>query len=224
MAGGDGAHVQLGERIGRGGRSGGGRGLEAHEGSKVQRPFGVWFDEDAISAWNAPPSGRPGGQPRSSDVAIATSLTLRLVFHLDLRQTEGFVASLIRLIGLGLDAPDHTTLSRQSRSTEVPRLAKTHHDPIHLVVDSTGLKTLGDGEWNAFKHKTSNKRRAWRKLHLGVDGDGVIIASELTDSSVYDASVGVMMTKQVDAVIERFNAINLMTKLGMPESVKMAAA
>jgi len=106
----------------------------------------VWFDEDAINAWNAPPSGHPGGQPKYSDLAIVTSLTLRLVFHLALRQTEGFVASLIRLMGLDLMTPDHTTLSRRNRNVEVPRLAKAHQGPVHLVIDSTGLKMLGDGE------------------------------------------------------------------------------
>jgi len=166
----------------------------------------VWFDEGAINAWNAPPSGRPGGQPKYSDFAIVTSLTLRLVFHLALRQTEGFVASLIRLMGLDLDSPDHTTLSRRNRNVEVPRVAKTHNGPSHLVIDSTGLKMLGDGEWHAHRHKTSNKRRSWRKLHLGIDSDGVIVASELTDSSVDDASVGVTMIDQVEPAIGRFTA------------------
>ena len=73
----------------------------------------VWFDEDAIDAWNAPTSGRPGGQRRYSDLAILTALTLRAVFRLPLRQTEGFVASLIRLMGHDLVTPDHTTLSRR---------------------------------------------------------------------------------------------------------------
>jgi hypothetical protein len=104
----------------------------------------VWFGEDAINAWNAPPSGRPGGQRRYSDLAIVTALTLRTVFHLALRQTEGFVASLIRLMGLTLKTPDHTTLSRRNRSVEVPRLARVHDGPVHLVIDSTGLKMLGD--------------------------------------------------------------------------------
>ena len=76
----------------------------------------VWFDEDATSAWNAPASGRPGGQQRYSDLAIMTALALRLVFHLPLRQTEGFVASIIRLTGLDLETPDHTTLSRRNRT------------------------------------------------------------------------------------------------------------
>ncbi len=121
----------------------------------------VWFDEEAICAWKAPPSGLPGGQRRYSDLAIVTALTLRTVFHLPLRQTEGFVASLLGLMDLALRAPDHTTLSRRSRDVEVPRFAQGG-DPLHLVIDSTGLKILGDGEWQAHKHKTSNQRRNWR--------------------------------------------------------------
>ncbi len=135
-----------------------------------------------------------------------TALTLRTVFHLALRQTEGFVASPSRLMGLDLMTPDHATLSRRSSTLEVAPLAKTHDGPIHLVVDSTGLKMVGDGEWLAHQHKTSNKRRSWRKLHLGIDGDGFIVASELTDSSADDASVGVTMIDQMEAAIARFTA------------------
>jgi IS5 family transposase len=135
-----------------------------------------------------------------------TALTLRLVFHLALRQTEGFVASLIRLMGLDLETPDHTTLSRRNDKVEVPPLAKKSDGPIHLVIDSTGLKIVGDGEWHAHRHKTSNKRRSWRKLHLGVDGDGFIVASELTDSGVDDASIGVAMLEENEARIARVTA------------------
>jgi len=137
------------------------------------------------------------------------------VFHLALRQTEGFVTSLIRVMGLDLMTPDHTTLSRRNRNNEVPRLAAAHDAPIHLVVDSTGLKMLGDGEWNAHKHKTANRRRSWRKLHLGIDGNGFIIASELTDSSVDDASVGVTMIEQVEPAIIRFTADGAYDTRGM---------
>ena len=126
-----------------------------------------------------------------------------MVFHLALRQTEGFVASLISLMGLDLKTPDHTTLSRRNGSVVVPMLAKNHDGPIHLVIDSTGLKMVGDGEWHTHKHKTSNKRRSWRKLHLGVDGEGFIVVSELTESGVDDASVGVTLIKRTDAAIER---------------------
>ena len=86
----------------------------------------LWFDEDAVAAWNAPPNGRPGGQRQYSDLAIACALTLRTVFHLPLRQTEGFVASLIRVMELDLETPDHTTLCRRSHTVVVPTLAKMH--------------------------------------------------------------------------------------------------
>jgi hypothetical protein len=81
-----------------------------------------------------------------------------------------------------------------------------HDEPIHLVIDSTGLKIVGDGEWHAHKHKTSNKRRSWRKLHLGVNDDGFIVASSLSDSGIDDASVGVAMIKESEARIGRFTA------------------
>ena len=166
----------------------------------------VWFDEGCADSWNAPSSGLPGGQRRYSDLAIVTALTLRTVFHLALRQTEGFVGSLIRLMGLDLDTPDHTTLSRRSASVDVPRIARSHQGPIHLVIDSTGLKILGDGEWHAHKHKTANRRRRWRKLHLGVDAQGFIVASALTDSGQDDATEGVRMIGGLGRAIGRFTA------------------
>jgi hypothetical protein len=166
----------------------------------------VWFDEDAVDAWSAPATGRPGGQRRYSDLAIITVLTLRTVFHLPLRQAEGFLSSLIRLMDLDLKTPDHTTLSRRSATVEVPEFVRRGDQPIHLTIDSTGLKIMGNGEWHALKHKTSNKRRAWRKLHLAVDGVGFIIASELTESGVDDASVGVTFIDRVESAIERFTA------------------
>lgn len=166
----------------------------------------VWFDQDAVEAWNAPSSGRPGGQRRYSNLAIVTALTLRTVFHLGLRQTEGFVVSLIRLMGLDLRTPDHTTLSRRNGSVLVSQVPKTQDGPIHLVIDTTGLKMVGDGEWHEHKHKTSNWRRSWRKLHIGVDGEGFIVATRLTESGATDASAGVEMIKQLEASIERFTA------------------
>ena len=166
----------------------------------------VWFDESCANSWNAPSSALPGGQRRYSDLAIVTALTLRTVFHLALRQTEGFVCSLMRLTGLDLDTPDHTTLSRRSGSVDVPRIARSHQGPIHLVIDSTGLKILGDGEWHAHKHKTANGRRRWRKLHLGVDAQGFVVASALTDSGQDDAAEGVRMIGGLDCAIARFTA------------------
>jgi hypothetical protein len=147
----------------------------------------VWFDEATVSAWNAPPSGRPGGQRRYSGLAIVTALTWRTVFHVALRQTEGFVGSRTRVLGLALHTPDHSTLSRRNRDVEVPRLARRAAGPLHLVIDSTGLKRCGGGQWQAHRHGTSGQPRSWRKLHLGVGADGYVIASALTDSGADDA-------------------------------------
>ncbi len=92
------------------------------------------------------------------------------------------------MIGLDLKAPDHTTLSRRNQTVEVPPLTRVHGGPIDLIVDSTGLKILGSGEWNVHKYKASGKRRDWRKLHIGVDDEGFIVAAKLTASSRDDAS------------------------------------
>ena len=91
-------------------------------------------------------------------MAIVTALTLRTVFHLAFRQTEGFVGPLIRVLGLLLDAPDHSTLSRRNRTVRVPRLAPDDAGPLHLAIDSTGLKLCGSGEWQAHQHGTSGQR------------------------------------------------------------------
>ena len=88
----------------------------------------------------------------------------------------------------------------------VPVFPKKQAGPIHLVIDSTGLKMLGDGEWHSLKHKTCNKRRSWRKLHLAVDGEGFIVASELTSSSADDATVGAAILEEIEIAIERFIA------------------
>ena len=151
-----------------------------------------------------------------------TALTLRTVFHLPLRQTEGFVASVIGLMGLALKTPDHTTLSRRNRAVEIPGFARDA-GALHLVIDSTGLKILGDGEWQAHKHKTSNQRRSWRKLHLGIDGDGYIIAAALTDRVVDDACVAISMLEQI-AGIARFTADGAYDSRPLYEALAAAGA
>ena len=147
---------------------------EYERGLRSRGDVTIWLSEDAIAAWVPPKNGLRGGQRRYSNLAIRTALTLRVVFSLPLRQTEGFLDSLLRLMGLNLKAPDHTTLSRRNQIVAVPPLTRSHDGPIDLIVDSTGLKILGCGEWNAHKHKASKKRRDWRKLHIGVDAEGFI--------------------------------------------------
>src|SRR4051794_8460403 len=147
----------------------------------------VWFTAEAMEAWKAEPRTGRGGQPRYSDLAIATALTLRTVFRLALRQTEGLIGSVLQLLGLDLPVPDHSTLSRRAETLEVPR-PKAGSEPVHLLVDSTGLKFCGPGEWLVEKHGTK-RRRSWKRLHLATDADtGQIIASVLTDKDADDGS------------------------------------
>src|SRR3954449_32912 len=162
----------------------------------------IWFTEEAIAAWRAAPRTTPGGQARYSDLAIETTLTLRAVFHLALRQTEGLIGSILQLLGLDLPVPDFSTLSRRAQGLELPAQPRAAGGPIHLLVDSSGLKLGGPGEWLVEKHGTS-KRRSWRKLHIGFDAvTGRIVASILTD--VDDASQVEPLLDQIAEPVEVF--------------------
>jgi len=165
----------------------------------------IWFTDDAIEGWRAQPRTTAGGQPWYSPVAILTALTLRAVFHLALRQTEGLIGSIIGLLGLDLAVPDHTTLSRRAATLEVPR-PRRGGGPLHLLVDSTGLKLCGAGEWLVEKHGAKT-RRSWRKLHIGMDADtGQIVAATLTTKEVDDASQASPLLNQVAASVAPFTA------------------
>ncbi len=169
--------------------------------------FTVWFTDEAIKAWRAQPRTTPGGQPWYSPLAILTALTLRAVFRLALRQTEGLIGSVIGLLGLDLAVPDHSTLSRRAETLEVPRpRPRRDGEPLHLLVDSTGLKLCGAGEWLVEKHGTKT-RRSWRKLHIGMDADtGQIVAAALTTKEVDDgAEVGPLLD-QVPGPVTSFTA------------------
>ena len=145
----------------------------------------------------------PGGQPRYSALAITTALTLRAVFRLALRQTEGLIASLLRLLGLDLAAPDHSTISRRGETLPVSR-PRASSEAVHLLVDSTGLKLCGPGEWLVEKH-AAKVRRCWKKLHIGVDADtGEIIAAELTGKDVDDGSQVGPLLEQIAGPVASF--------------------
>jgi hypothetical protein len=161
----------------------------------------LWISEDAIDAWTPRPSGRRGAPRKYSDLAIETALTLRLVYRLPLRQAEGFLRSLLRIMALDLDAPDHTTLSRRSRQLNIAFKPRASAKAIDLIIDSTGLSIVGQGEWAAAKHGKRGKR-GWRKLHIGVNGDGEIVTQVLTDSNVDDAKTGVELIEQVEGDIK----------------------
>ncbi|WP_455178506.1 IS5 family transposase [Azospirillum melinis] len=135
----------------------------------------VWGTDEAIASWKAAPRTTRGGQPNHSDLAITTASMLRAVFHLALRQTEGLIGCILQLLGLDLPVPDHSTIARRARTVALPSKPRSSSGPFHLLVDSTGLKLCGPGEWLIEKHGTK-KRRSWRKLHLGVDAESGRIA------------------------------------------------
>src|SRR4051794_12315578 len=165
----------------------------------------VWFSAEAIEAWRAEPRTTRGGQRHYSSLAILTALTLRAVFRLPLRQTEGLIGSIIHLLGVALAVPDHSTLSRRAETLETPRLQRSgaggDAEPMHLLVDSTGLKLCGAGEWLLEKHGMKT-RRSWRKMHIGVDADsGRIVTSTLTTHDVDDGcQVGALLDQVAGSV------------------------
>lgn len=168
----------------------------------------IWISEDVCSLWTAPRRGSRGGQRRYSDLAIEMCLTLGSVYHLALRQTQGFMGSIGKLMGSDIPVPDYSTLSRRAAGLVVSEgVRKTGSSPVHLVVDSTGLKVFGQGEWQAQKYRTKAKRKAWRKLHLGLDlASGEIVCADLTTDDVGDTTALPDLLDQFDGPVGRFMA------------------
>jgi hypothetical protein len=176
----------------------------------------VWFTEEAIAAWRAEPRTTRGGQPHHSALAIATGLTSRAVSRLALRQTERLIGSIIRLLDLAI--PHHSTLSRRAETLEVARVP-ANTEPAHLLVDSTGLKLSGAGEWLVETEGTS-RRRSWRKLHIGVDADsGQIVAAALTTNDVATAPQVGPLLDQIDRPIVAFTGDGAYDQDGVYASV-----
>jgi hypothetical protein len=166
----------------------------------------VWFTEEAVEAWHAPATGERGGQPIYSAIAIETGLALRLVFHQPLRQTEGMLRSIAGALGINIAIPDHTTLSRRGGGLTVLPKRIDRDEPLHLLVDSTGLKIYGEGEW-LDQQRGLRSRRRWRKLHLGIDAEThKIVASELTLDEVGDVPEVPELLDQIDADIASMTA------------------
>jgi hypothetical protein len=166
-----------------------------------------WFDQEAIiQSWTPEPTGKRGAPWRYSDWSIQTLLVLKQVFHLPYRSLEGFGRSLMRLMGLDLPIPDHTHLSRRVRTLVVQIPRQERAGPIHIVVDSTGLKVFGEGEWKVRQHG-AGKRGTWLKVHLAVDADAKdVIGVEVTTAAWTDGEVFGDLVDQVDGVIEQIDA------------------
>ena len=148
----------------------------------------LWFDTEAVAAWRHPGPFEGRGRPKVyADAAIQCALVLNSVFHLNLRTTQGFLQSIVALMALDLPVPNYSTVSRRQSAVDVRLSVRPTDRPRHVVIDSTGLKIYGAGEWHIRKHRTL-RRRTWRKLHLGVDETTKeIVAMDLTASNVHDA-------------------------------------
>jgi len=173
-----------------------------YNASLVQRgSLTVWLDEAATGGWhNSQKSGRRGASYTYTDSAILCALTLQVVYHLPLRATQGLLLSLFSLLQLDLWVPNYSTLSRRRKTLSVPlRQSQGQNQSLHLVVDSTGFKVYGEGEWKVRQHGWS-KRRTWRKLHLGIDeATGEVLAAVGSGPERADKEVLEELLEQVKA-------------------------
>jgi IS5 family transposase len=181
------------------------RNWKQYNAALVQRgSLSLWISNEMLSLWiNQEKTGKRGRSNTYSDIAISCMATLKEVYHLSLRATKGLLLSLIDLLDLEVTAPDSSTLSRRCRRLAVtlPRLPKSQ--ALHLVVDSTGVKVFGEGEWKVRQHGYT-KRRTWRKLHIGADeASGEIVAAMVTTNNVSDSQVVEELLNQVDEEIKQ---------------------
>ncbi len=178
----------------------------AYEKALVQRgSITFWLADDFETTWGHVGNKQRGAQFAYSDQAILTMLTVKEVFHLTNRQAEGFMRSLFALLHIDLAVPDHSTLSKRGKSVPV-RLPKKARGPLSIVMDSSGLKIYGEGEWKVRMHGKS-KRRTWRKLHVGVDPtSGEIQAAALTANSISDDEMVETLVQQLTQPVAAFAA------------------
>lgn len=166
-----------------------------------------WISEELLDNWiEEEKTGERGRSPRYTEAAILAMASIKFVFHQAGRQTCGLIASIFRLLKVELTVPDHSTLSRRMAGMEVGLAIKASEKPRHLVIDSTGLKVYGEGEWKVRTHGIS-KRRTWRKLHLCVDGQsGEVIVAAASENSVSDCQMFPEIVAAVEEEVEQISA------------------
>lgn len=181
----------------------------AYNQSLIQRgSLTVWIDNDVLENWHPEPEStrQQGGQLQYSDQAIETLLMLRAVYGLPYRQTVGFAQSILDLMGANVRVPDYTLLCKRGANLDVGLSVSPSDEAKHIVIDSTGLKIYGEGEWKVRQHGYS-KRRTWRKLHIGVNVDTQQIeAVALTEARIDDAEAGKTILEDSTANIEAVGA------------------
>lgn len=179
---------------------------EYNAGLKHRGSLTFWVSEEVREHWLVDgKTGRRGASLTYSDLAIATQATLKSVFHLAGRQAQGFVESLFQLMQIELPVPDHSTVSRRLGALSVSMPVEPQRRPRHIVVDSTGIKVYGEGEWKTRQHGVG-KRRTWRKLHLGVDeATGEIVVAEVTTNDYHDSEV---LASLLDGISDKISQVS----------------
>jgi hypothetical protein len=147
----------------------------------------IWFDEGTLSSWKSSKRTDKKGRPEEySDTAIECCLILRSIFHLPLRSTQGFVEGMIKVLKFDFKAPNYTLLCKRAGKLQISLKSLPTKEPINIVIDSTGLKIFGEGEWKMRTHGKS-KRRSWRKLHLAINPDShEIVGCDISDHKTHD--------------------------------------
>lgn len=193
---------------------------EYNESLRRRGDLTVWVSDDVAQNWSSPRRKTRGGQAFYSDLAIEICLTLRVVFRLALRQTQGFMRSIAKLMGLDLVVPDYSTLSRRGKGLKVAQNRRASNKSITLIVDSTGLKMHGGNGWHEEKHRAKKARKTWRKLHIALDPDtGDILAAELTTEHVGDETALPDLLTNIDADVTQFLADGAYDGQGIADSL-----
>lgn len=166
----------------------------------------IWLGEDIYDQWHShEQTGKQGKPLVYTNTAIETALMIREVFHLPLRQTEGFLNSLFTMMQVNLKSPDYSTLSIRGEVLPVKIASPSSSEPLHVVVDSTGVKIYGEGEWKVRQHGWS-KHRSWRKLHLGVSvSSQEIKAGQVTSNSIADSEALPTLLEEVSDPIDQLS-------------------
>ncbi len=161
-----------------------------------------WIDEAALTTWRNTQAHLGSGAPRIySDTAIHCGVVVKSVYHLSLRAAQGFVSSVLSLMRLDLPVPHYSTICRRQGSLKVPAFSSSNSRPRHIVIDATGLRIYGAGEWHVHKHRRV-RRRSWRKLHLGVnEHTKETMAVEITASHVHDSQVPPRLLTQISGTV-----------------------
>jgi IS5 family transposase len=185
----------------------------------------VWITEDVLQTWHPTQAENKRGRPRTyTDTAIETMVTLQEIYHLGLRQTEGLMESIGELLHLEVAIPDYTTLSRRRATLEIVLPRTRSLEALHVVVDSTGVKVFGEGEWKVRQHGYTY-RRTWRKVHVGVDeASGEIVAAVVTTNNYSDSQLLPDLLAQVDEPLRQVSGDGGYDKRNCYEAIRTRQA